>query len=92
MVKRVWLVIKEEQIFSDGVPTGEYMPDEYEGVFETREDALECCRQLAEAYFEEADYSSELSGGFGYYAEKRVDDEYVFWQSYKLEPVNSYID
>ena len=91
MSKRVWLVIKEEQIISDGMPTGEFMPDEYEGVFATREEAFACCEDLANAYLAGADYVSELSGGFGYYAERRIDDEYVFWKSYKLEPVNSYL-
>ncbi|MBO5368424.1 hypothetical protein J6A32_07340 [Methanocorpusculum sp.] len=91
MIKRVWLVVKTEQIISDGVPTGEYMPDEYEGVFETREEAFECTQQSAEAYLGNADYVSELSGGFGFYAELRIDDEYVFWKSYKIEPVNSYL-
>ena len=92
MSKQVWLVIKEEQIISDGLPTGEMMPDEYEGVFATREEAFECCRELAEAYLGKADYVSELFGGFGYYAEKRINDVYVFWKSYKLERVNSYLD
>ena len=91
MSKRVWLVIKEEQIFTNGIPTGEMMPDEYEGVFETREEAFDCCCELADAYLGSADYVSELYGGFGYYAEKRVKDEYCFWKSYKIEPVNSYL-
>lgn len=88
---RVWLVIKEQQIFDGNIPTGEFMPDEYQGVFTTRKEALNVCKELADIYFKEADYVSELSGGFGYYAEKRVRDEYVFWQSYKIEPVNSYL-
>lgn len=91
MREQVWLVIKEEQVFEDGIPTGEYLQDEYEGVFATREEAFNTCRKLADAYFGLADYVSEISGGWGFYAEKRVDDEYMFWKSYKLEPVNSYM-
>ena len=91
MSKRVWLVIKEEQIFTDGLPTDEMMPDEYEGVFVTKQEAFDCCRELADAYLGSADHVSELYGGFGYYAEKRVNDGYYFWKSYKIEPVNSYL-
>ena len=88
---RVWLVVKDEQIFHDGIPTGEFMPPEYEGVFASQMDAIATCQELANAYFADADYVSEIYGNGGVYAERRVDDEYVFWKEYKVEPVESYL-
>ena len=90
MSKQLYLVVKTEQIFEDGIPTGEYMPNEYEGAFATKEEAFDCCEELAETYFRSADYYSQIGGGWGYYAEKRVNDEYIFWKEYKGEMVNYY--
>lgn len=91
MAQRAWLIVKQQQVFTDGIPTGEFMPDEYNGVFLTQEEAYNNCVELANTYLRNADYVSELFGKQGIYAEMRVNDEYVFWKGYKIEPVNLYI-